>query len=218
MTIPPFLDGLKDFAGFAAAGGIALVGVWAKRKLSVWLENRFLSRNLKADQQMRIRLIELRVKTAADRVAIYMFHNGDHYINGNSILRTSALYEAVGPGISSEMHTAQGVLLSTIPEALEFLCVKDPKAVVDYRAVEDLPICFYRAVLESKGVRALAKYPLHRDGQIVGFINADYVRSYQPSADELDAIKASVPLLELSLNPDRRKGILAEIFASGGEL
>ena len=50
----------------------------------------------------------------ADRVQIYDFHNGIHYANGRSALKTSCSYEVVRVGIKGHQKELQSVPLSLL--------------------------------------------------------------------------------------------------------
>lgn len=57
----------------------------------------------------------------ADRVQVYDFHNGGHYANGRSALKTSCSYEVVRTGIKGHQKELQSVPLSCIPHFVEKL-------------------------------------------------------------------------------------------------
>ena len=57
----------------------------------------------------------------ADRVQVYEFHNGTHYANGRSALKTTCTYETCRYGISSCLNILSGIPLSIIPNFIKTL-------------------------------------------------------------------------------------------------
>jgi hypothetical protein len=171
-----------------------------RSKLLRWLKRHFVVEALRDDHKIMELLVEIRVKTVADRVSIFLFHNGERYVNGNSILRLSGSYESLAAGISSHREYSQNILVSTVPQAVVFLCGDDPTQVVAYQRTQELESCFYKAVLESQGIQSVAKYPLRKGGDIIGFICADFVQSSGPTVGELRIIKEMAPQIELRLH------------------
>ena len=61
----------------------------------------------------------------ADRVQIYDFHNGEHYANGRSALKTTCTYEAIRSGIKSYQNELQTVPLTCIPKFIQALLLRE---------------------------------------------------------------------------------------------
>lgn len=61
------------------------------------------------------KLEKLKEYLIADRVQIYDFHNGGHYANGRSALKTSCSYEVVRVGVKGHQKELQSVPLTCIP-------------------------------------------------------------------------------------------------------
>ena len=57
----------------------------------------------------------------ADRVQIYDFHNGGHYANGRSALKTSCTFEVTRFGVKGHQKELQSVPLSCIPSFIKVL-------------------------------------------------------------------------------------------------
>jgi hypothetical protein len=171
-----------------------------RSRLLNWLKRHLVVEALRDDHRIMELLVEIRVKTVADRVSIFLFHNGERYINGNSILRLSGSYESLAAGISSHREYSQNILVSTVPQAVAFLCSEAPIETVAFQRTAELESCFYKAVMESQGIQSVAKYPLRKGGDIIGFICADFVRSSGPTVGELRIIKEMAPQIELRLH------------------
>jgi hypothetical protein len=70
-------------------------------------------------------------------------------------------------------------------------------------------------ILESKGVKAVARYPLFKADQVIGFINADYVQGYRPTPEVLAEIQKAAAAIEWNLNQTKNKSWWAVLFSSG---
>lgn len=206
---------IASLFGLAIFAGIGLLVIYLKRKLSAMMANGVLSKNIEANRQVYKLLVELRVRLQADRLAIFMFHNGDCYINGNSILKVSCAYEDLAAGISSERANSQGVLVSTVQEAFDFLVDKNSRKQIAVIMTRDLPPGYYKAVMNSQGVRMILKYPLLKGDKIIGMLCADYVQDDSlpvPIAALQESVIAAVPMIELQLNQAKTKTWLAKLF------
>ena len=73
-----------------------------------------VERQSKLDCEIMTEADKLKELLNADRVQIYEFHNGIHYANGRSALRTSCTYEACRIGINGCINMLKGVRLSII--------------------------------------------------------------------------------------------------------
>ena len=196
--------GIMQLLGFTLLAVITIVLIWAKRVVSRLVQSHFVVEEIQNDQKITELLVEVRLAAKADRVCIYLFHNGEHYISGSSILRISGAYETVAFGISMQRLSAQSILISTVPEAVSFLVNPDAQEAVAVANVEDLAPGFYRSALELQGVRATAKYPLYKSSDVVGFICADYVQQLPPSDADIDILKRHAPKLEMYLHHTKK--------------
>jgi len=208
-------NGLLQLLGLAALGAIALAAVWLKRKITDLLTKHMVVEEIQNGQKITELLVEIRLACKADRVSIYLFHNGEHYINGSSILRISGAYETVAAGIATQRGNTQNVLISTVPEAVAFLVKPRPKDAVAMTHTSELEPGFYRAALEAQGVRAVAKYPLYKASDIIGFICADFVqKDVQEDHGDLDIIKTHAPRLELYLHETKKVSLWRKLFGA----
>lgn len=205
-------SGLVQLLGLVALGVVVVLTVWLRSKVMDVLGKHFVVSEIQNDQQITELLVEIRVGCEADRVSIYMFHNGERYTNGNSMLRLSGAYETLAAGISSQRPNSQNVLVSTVPEAVEFLVDDDVRDALYSGKTADLEPCFYRAALEAQGVRCVAKYPLCKGPDIIGFVCADFVQTDTPHQLSLDIIKQHAPKLEMYLNDTKKTSLWRRLF------
>lgn len=111
----------------------------------------------------------------ADRIQIYDFHNGGHYANGRSALKTSCTFEVVRAGIKKYQMELQAIPLSCIPHFIDELLNQN---VMDVENLENIKATmpstyslksdqsiksFYDVVITNK-----AKEP-------IGFLGIQYV-------------------------------------------
>jgi hypothetical protein len=168
------------------------------------LGNHFVVSEIQSNKQITELLVEIRLECKADRVSVYLFHNGERYTNGSSILRISGSYETLAAGISSQRSNSQNVLVSTVPEAVDFLAEDNVTDTVFSIKTEDLEPCFYSAALEAQGVKCVAKFPLCKGNDVIGFICADFVQTDAPNKKSLDVLKKHSAKLELYLNDTKK--------------
>jgi len=82
------------------------------------------------DMEITNKMEELKEFIQADRVQIYDFHNGGHYANGRSALKTSCSFEVVRAGIKGHQKELQAVPLSCIPQFIQELLKKVGKSLL----------------------------------------------------------------------------------------
>ena len=194
----------------AFGGLMILIGVLRSR-IQKMLSKTLVLTEIRNSQKITEILVEIRVKCKGDRAAVYLFHNGERYTNGNSILRLSGAYETVGPGISSQLPNGQGILVSSVQEAVEFLADEQRSEKVYYKEVQHIPGCAYKATLEAQGVDAVAKFPLHDGEDVIGFVCVDFVQR-KPAVGELITIPKAAGRLEWYLKNSKKPGFWARIL------
>jgi hypothetical protein len=208
---------LTNLLVFSVGAVLIVVMMVLKAKIGHWFKKHFVAEMVQRDADIKELLVEIRIKTKADRVSVSLFHNGERYVNGNSILRVSGAYESLEKGICSHRDSSQSILVSTVSEAVSFLVGK-PYEKVYFKKVADLEECYYQAVLISQGAKAVAKYPLRKGSDVIGFICADFVQTDGPPVKDLDLIKTLAPQIELHLNSRGQGGVkrlLAKLLGGG---
>jgi hypothetical protein len=189
-----------EILGILLVGCLSIGLLWLKWKVSNFLKRTVLQNQIENDMSIRDALASVRTQLNADRSYVYMFHNGEYYTNGNSILKMSCTHESSRAGVTKEGDQAQGILVSTVSEAVEGL-VESSKYEdhVTSTQINDLPSCFYRSAMEAQGVTAVAKYPLYKDNNIIGFVGVDYIHE-EVDSDKLHFLQECAPRLEFLVN------------------
>ena len=84
-----------------------------------------VSKHIKRQSDLDYEIIKeadhLKELLGADRVQVYEFHNGTHYANGRSALKTTCTYETCRYGVASCLNVLSGIPLSVIPNFLRVL-------------------------------------------------------------------------------------------------
>lgn len=73
----------------------------------------------------------------ADRIQIYEFHNGIHYANGRSALRTTCTYEVCRAGIKGNQTELQAVPLSCIPNFTKTLLDNEKLEITNLEEIKE---------------------------------------------------------------------------------
>ena len=214
MTVPWQQVGgwLLDLLALAAFGGLAYALMRLQRRLVGIIQKHInFDAPLERNERVLELLAELRNEVAADRAFVFQFHNGDRFLNGDVRLRMSCSCESVGNGISREQSNEQNILVDTVPDAVRFLTARDPRKEVRVQHTSDIAEGYYRAVLETQGIKMMAKYPIYKDTIIVGFFGVDIVRDGTVTLD-VDTIKTFGPRIEIAVNRSRLRGSLLKVL------
>jgi hypothetical protein len=132
------------------------------------------------DLIIRDLLTECRVILGASRVYLHKFSNGDKYIDGSDVIKTSRTHESVDQGVSYEASRFQNMLISTIPDAMEMVIEEGPS----FRAVDDLPEGKFKWLCMNCNVIGVARCAIRKGDSLVGYIGADFQHAQKPEAIE----------------------------------
>ena len=138
------------------------------------------------DTEIIRRMEQLKELVMADRVQIYDFHNGEHYANGRSALKTTCTYEVVRQGISSYQLKLQALPLSCIPRFLKALLDQGTLEVNNLDEIKDNMPSTYN-LKKEQGIKAFYDVVLHnKEGEAIGFIGIQYVDHKKPTYNNND--------------------------------
>lgn len=134
-----------------------------------------LKRQSNIDMEIITRMEELKELLEADRVQVYDFHNGGHYANGRSALKTSCTYEVVRAGIKATQQHLQAIPLSCIPHFTRKLLNDDTFDITDLEDLKDTMPSTYNLKKEF-GVKSFYDVILNnKEGEPIGFLGIQYV-------------------------------------------
>lgn len=149
-------------------------------KLEKWKQEEKIdvSKNIekqsKFDCEIMAEAEKLKELLNADRVQIYEFHNGIHYANGRSALRTSCTYEFCRFGVEGCINKLNGVPLSFIPTFIKTLLDKGELLVKDLEDIkETMPSTYY--IKKSMNIKSFYDFTIHNaNGEPVGFVAVQF--------------------------------------------
>ena len=145
-----------------------------------------IRRQSRIDTEIIRRMEQLKELVMADRVQIYDFHNGEHYANGRSALKTTCTYEVVRQGISSYQLKLKAIPLSCIPRFLKTLLYQGTLEVNNLDEIKDNMPSTYN-LKKEQGIKAFYDVVLHnKEGEAIGFIGIQYVDHKKPTYNNND--------------------------------
>ena len=150
---------------------------WQKAKTDVKsvLPKR-IKNQIPVDSEIIDKLENLKEYLNADRVQIYDFHNGGHYANGRSALKTSCSYEVVRTGIKGRQKELQAVPISCIPHFIHSLLKNTEMKVNDIEEIKDKMPATYE-LKKSQDVESFYDVILNnKDGEPIGFLAIQYCK------------------------------------------
>ena len=111
----------------------------------------------------------------ADRVQIYDFHNGGHYANGRSALKTTCTYEICRTGIKPSQPQLQSIPLSCIAKFINELLNHRELEIKDLEEIKNTMPATYQL---KKGMQVKSFFDIvlnNKYGEPVGFLAVQYV-------------------------------------------
>lgn len=127
------------------------------------------------DNEIIKRMEELKEYLNADRVQVYDFHNGGHYANGRSALKTSCTYEVCRTGCRSYQMYLQAIPLSCIPQFIETLLNKEELKINDLEEIKENMTSTYH-LKRDQGVRCFYDIVIHnKNKEPIGFLAIQYL-------------------------------------------
>lgn len=157
---------------------------------------------LDIDRKVIGSLGELRSNTGADRVAVYLFHNGKTSVNEIPFLFYSQTHEVVRRGVSRDILVSQGMPLSTIVAWNERMI--ENRCFIDH--VEKIQDEVLASLMFDRGVVDVAVCPLATTrGMPFGFITVQWTSS-EVAEPEVTLQEARAAAVTLALSLSSRTG------------
>lgn len=133
-----------------------------------------IKRQSSIDMEIIKRMEETKEFLNADRVQIYDFHNGEHYANGRSALKTSCSYEVCKAGIKGYQMYLQAIPLSCIPIFTKTLLDKEELKINDLEEIKDKMPATY-TLKKSQGIKSFYDIVINNKmGEPIGFLAVQY--------------------------------------------
>ena len=112
----------------------------------------------------------------ADRIQIYDFHNGGHYANGRSALKTTCTFEVVRSGIIAHQKDLQAVPLSCIPKFIQKLLSENKLKINDLEEIKETMPATYELKKAQNVVSFFDVILNNKNGEPIGFLAIQYSR------------------------------------------
>ena len=126
------------------------------------------------DIEITTRMEQIKELLNADRVQIYDFHNGGHYANGRSALKTSCTYEVCRTGCKSYQMLLQSIPLTCIPQFIRSLLDKSELKVNDLESIKNSMPATYQ-LKKGQGIKAFYDIILNnKQNEPIGFLAIQY--------------------------------------------
>lgn len=203
-----FSEGNLQFIG-TLCGAIIFTGYISfktfKTKLDKWLnsERTNVAKNVAKQSVIDCEIIKEAEKVKeflnADRVQVYEFHNGIHYANGRSALRTSCTYETCRYGVSSCINSLSGIPLSVIPNFMKTLLDKGELYIKDLEDIKEVMPSAY-SLKKSMNIKSFYDFVIHNSkGESVGFVAVQFCNEGSKVIDK-DIVKKFAWFVETKLS------------------
>lgn len=135
----------------------------------------------------------------ADRVQVYEFHNGTHYANGRSALKTTCTYETCRYGVSSCLNILSGIPLSIIPAFIKTLLDNGELLVKDLEHIKETMPSTY-ALKSTMGIKSFYDVVIYNEfGEPVGFVAVQFCDGVQNTINK-EAVKKFAWFVENKLS------------------
>lgn len=134
----------------------------------------------------------------ADRVQVYEFHNGVHYANGRSALKTSCTYEVCRYGISSCMNMLTNIPLSVIPNFLKALLDKGEFFVSNLEDLQSTMPATYN-LKHDMNIKSFYDVIIYnKNNEPIGFVAVQYCNKMHERINKM-AVRRFALFVELKL-------------------
>ncbi len=116
----------------------------------------------------------LKEMMGADRIQVYEFHNGMHYANGRSALKTTCTYEACRYGVNSCINILSGLPLSCIPNFIKKLLNDGEMYIKDLEEIkESMPSTY--SFKKSMGISSFYDVVItNQNNEPIGFVAVQF--------------------------------------------
>lgn len=163
-------------AVISAAGTLVVTASKTKKQIEDTIPKK-LKKQCNIDTIIIQHMEEVKEILDADRVQIYDFHNGGHYANGRSALKTSCTYEVTRAGVKGYQMYLQSLPLSAIPRFTKTLLDNGELDVLNLESIKDNMPGAYN-IKKEQGVRGFYDIILeNKDKEPIGFLGVQYVNN-----------------------------------------
>lgn len=136
------------------------------------------------DNEIIKRMEELKEFLNADRVQVYDFHNGGHYANGRSALKTSCTYEVCRTGCRAYQMYLQTIPLNCISQFVKKLLNDNFMQINDLEDIkESMPATY--SLKKDQNIKSFYDIILNnKEGEPIGFLAIQYSENNKVKFDK----------------------------------
>ena len=157
-----------------AIAGLVVAIAKAKKEIENYITKK-IKNQINIDNEIIKRMENLKEYLNADRVQVYDFHNGGHYANGRSALKTSCTYEVCRSGCRSYQMYLQAIPLSCIPQFVETLLNKEELKINNLEDIKENMNSTYH-LKKDQGVRSFFDVVIYnKNKEPIGFLAVQYL-------------------------------------------
>lgn len=124
-----------------------VAGIQVYEKLKTYFKDKNKKHNIKdlnmMDLKIYEKLAECKTKYRADRCIFFQFHNGEVFLNNNSILKMSLTHESNNDGITQLKNEFQTIHISSAPNFIHKLIENETFQLDTHKTDEDF-ICNFK--------------------------------------------------------------------------
>lgn len=155
----------------------------AKKKVEESIPHK-IKKQVTLTEEISSRMDMIKEYIGADRVQIYDFHNGGHYANGRSALKTSCTFESVRAGIKPMQTILQAVPLSCIAKYISNLL---NAGGVEVKDITDIRTTMPGAYGWKYAQNVKSFYDIiltNKESEPIGFLEVQFCNSNEHELDE----------------------------------
>lgn len=166
-----------SLTAFITAIATLIVNVMkAKKEIEDTLPNK-IKKQCGINIEITNRLEEVKEFLQADRVQIYDFHNGGHYANGRSALKTSCSYEVVRAGVKGYQKELQAIPLGCVAKFVRTLLDYNELKINDLQEIKNTMPATYQLKKEQDIYSFYDIILQNKSKEPIGFLAIQYSKT-----------------------------------------
>lgn len=176
-TISTFLTGIALIITAVGAVILATLKTYKATKKELDTIPHKIKKQTSIDILITDKMEEIKDILNADRVQLYDFHNGGHYANGRSALKTTCTYEVCRSGIKPAQPQLQAIPLSCIAKFINELLNNGEMEIRNLEEIKNIMPATYQ-LKKSMQVKSFFDIVLNNKyGEPIGFLAIQYVEN-----------------------------------------
>lgn len=176
-NITNFIAGLALLITAIGAVTVAVIKVYKNTRKEIETIPKKIKKQALQDNLIVEKMDALKERLNADRVQVYDFHNGGHYANGRSALKTSCSYEVVRASIAPKQGQLQSIPLSVLSKFITQLLNDSFIEVKDLETIKETMPSTYQ-LKKNQGINSFYDIVLNnKNEEPIGFLAVQFVKN-----------------------------------------